>query len=113
MIRDQTQEEKDSHSDQENSNDLMLQLFFDGILCHVFAFLYISPSPLTGEVCLPAGRQGVRVAPSPSSPPTKGGDIKRSYHFSEINLKFLEIVSLTFFIKGSLSFKEKCWISMG
>jgi hypothetical protein len=39
VIRDQTQEEKDSHSDQENSYDLMLQLFFDGILCHVFASL--------------------------------------------------------------------------
>jgi hypothetical protein len=25
-------------------------------------FLLVSPSPLTGEGCLPAGRQGVRVA---------------------------------------------------
>jgi hypothetical protein len=36
-----------------------------------------------------------------------------SLRFLEINLKFLEIVSLTFFIKGSLSFEEQWWVSIG
>ncbi len=51
--------------------------------------------------------------PSPASPPLPTGrqapreGILRSYHFLEINLKFSEIVSLTFFIKGPLSFEEQ------
>ncbi len=37
MVGDQTQKEKDRHSDQQNSYDLMLQLFFDRILYHGFS----------------------------------------------------------------------------
>jgi len=47
MVGDQTQKKKNSHSDQKNPYDLMLQLFFDGILYHGFSSLKISP--LMGE----------------------------------------------------------------
>jgi hypothetical protein len=39
VVGDQTQKKKNSHGDQENSYDLMLQLFFDGILCHISSSL--------------------------------------------------------------------------
>jgi hypothetical protein len=39
VVGDQTQKKKNSHGDQENSYDLMLQLFFDGILYHISSSL--------------------------------------------------------------------------
>ena len=49
VVGDQTQKEKDSHGDQKNPYDLMLQLFFDGILYHGFSSSNIPSTAFFGR----------------------------------------------------------------